>query len=194
MNSDRFDKKGIIRKYFCILLYYTIFLSNQSLSIKGVLSTKTKTKEEIMFKKAILGLVIVSIALLAGCASVPMAPTEQDSALKAFSQPAADKAGLYIFRNTSIGQALRKKVYVDEALLGETANKTYFYKQIAPGQHQVSTESEFGNNTITFQAEGGKNYFARQYIKMGVFVGGANIEMVSEQEGMEEVRKCGLAK
>ena len=78
--------------------------------------------------------------------------------------------------------------------MGETANKTYFYKEIAPGEHQISTESEFSDNAITFQAEGGKNYFARQYIKMGVFVGGANLQMVSEQEGMEEVLKCRLAK
>jgi hypothetical protein len=149
-----------------------------------------------MFKKAILGAIItfIFVSLLTGCASVPMAPMEQDSALKAFSQPAADKAGLYVYRNTFGGQALKKRVYVDGVLLGETANKVYFHKEITPGQHQISTESEFSDNAITFQAEGGKNYFAEQYIKMGVFVGGANVKMVSEQEGMEAVRKCGLAK
>ncbi len=147
-----------------------------------------------MFKKAIFVAVIISVSLLTGCASVPMAPSEQDIALKAFSQPAADKAGLYVYRNSFVGQALKKTVYIDGVLLGETANKTYFYKEITPGQHQISTESEFSDNAITFQAEGGKNYFAEQYIKMGVFVGGANLRMVSEQEGMEAVRKCGLAK
>jgi len=29
---------------------------------------------------------------------------------------------------------------------------------------------------------------------MGVFIGGANVKMVSEEEGMKQVRKCGLAK
>ena len=147
-----------------------------------------------MFKKAILVAVIISVSLLIGCASVPMATMEQDSALKAFSQHAADKAGLYVYRNSFVGQALKKNVYVDGAFLGETANKTFFYKEITPGQHQISTESEFSDNAIALQAEGGKNYFAEQYIKMGVFVGGANLRMVSEQEGMEEVRKCALAK
>ncbi len=147
-----------------------------------------------MFKKAILVAVIISVSLLIGCASVPLAPIEQDNALKAFSPPSADKAGLYIYRNCFVGQALRKNVYVDGALWGETANNIYFYKLITPGQHQISTESEFGDNSITFQAEGGKNYFAEQYIKMGVFRGGANLKMVSEQEGMEQVRKCSLAK
>jgi hypothetical protein len=147
-----------------------------------------------MFKKAIFGVLLISVTLLIGCATVPMAPVEQDSALKAFSLPAADKAGLYVYRTSGVGAALTKKVFVDGELLGETAQNTFFYKEITPGQHQISTQSEFSDNSITFQAEGGKNYFARQYIKMGVFVGGANLEMVSEQEGMEEVLKCGLAK
>ncbi len=147
-----------------------------------------------MFKKAILGALIISFALLTGCASVPMAPLEQDTARKAFASPAGDKAGLYVYRNSFVGQVLKKHVYVDGVLLGETANKTYFYKEITPCQHQISTESEFSENAITFQAEGGKNYFAEQYIKMGVFTGGANVRMVSEQEGMEEVCKCRLAK
>jgi hypothetical protein len=33
----------------------------------------------------------------------------------------------------------------------------------------------------------------RQYIKMGVFLGGANLELVSE-EGKESIKKCKLAK
>lgn len=147
-----------------------------------------------MFRKHLLVGAIIVVSLLAGCASVPMAPMEQDIALKAFSQPAANMAGLYIYRNSFIGQALKKNIYVDGVFLGETANKTYFYKEITPGQHQISTGSEFSDNAITFQAEGGKNYFARQYIKVGLFVGGADLEMVSEQEGMEEVRKCNLAR
>lgn len=146
-----------------------------------------------MFKKIIVSVLMLSFTLLIGCATVPMAPVEQDSALKAFSKPTADKAGLYVYRTGGMGTALKKNIYVDGVLLGETAQKTFFYKEILPGNHEISTESEFSNNSITFQAEGGRNYFARQYIKMGVFVGGANLVMVSEEEGMEEVRKCGLA-
>lgn len=147
-----------------------------------------------MFKSVILLAAAICVSLVAGCATVPLAPLEQDSALKAFPQPAADMAGLYVYRNCLAGQALKKNVYVDKVLLGETANKTYFYREIAPGQHEVSTESEFGDNAMTFHADAGKNYFVRQYMKMGVFVGGANVELVSEQEGMDEVRECRLAK
>lgn len=148
-----------------------------------------------MIKKSILVIVIFAFYFLAGCASVPMASKEQDSTLKAFAQPTADKAGLYVYRSGSfVGGALKKNIYIDGAFLGETAPGVFFYKEITLGQHQISTESEFSDNAIAFQADGGKNYFCQQYIKMGVFVGGANVQMVSEQEGMEAIRKCSLAK
>jgi hypothetical protein len=132
----------------------------------------------------------IALATLAGCASVPMASKEQDAIGKTFASPAPDKAGLYIFRNSFVGKALTKAVSIDGTLIGVTANKTYFYKIIAPGNHTLSTESEFGENILAFQAETGKNYFARQYIKMGVFRGGANLEMVSEEDGKREVLEC----
>ncbi len=147
-----------------------------------------------MLKKALFGAAIISVSLLSGCASVPMAPMEQDAAAKMFSPPAADKAGLYVFRNTFVGQALKKTVSLDGVIIGETANKTFFFRDIRPGSHTLSTESEFSDNVITFQADGGKNYFAEQYIKMGVFVGGAALKMVPEEEGKRKVLECGLAK
>jgi hypothetical protein len=147
-----------------------------------------------MFKKAVIGAAMISTVLLIGCASVSMAPQEDDAALKKFETPVGDNAGLYIYRNTFGGQALKKTVSLDGVVIGETANKVYFYKEITPGQHTLSTESEFSDNSITFQADSGKNYFAEQYIKMGVFVGGAGIKMVDENVGKKEVGECGLAK
>jgi len=110
-----------------------------------------------------------------------------------FPAPPAGKAGLYVYRNSSFGGALKKTVSLDGTAIGTTARKTYFYKVIAPGSHTLATESEFGDNTLPLQAEAGKNYFVRQYIKMGVFRGGANIEMVSEEDGKREVLECDLA-
>ena len=135
----------------------------------------------------------VGAFLISGCASVPMASKEADSALKQFAAPAPEKAGLYIYRDSAVGQALKKSVSLDGSLIGETANKVYFYKEIPPGNHVLSTESEFSDNSVTFAADAGKNYFAQQYLKMGVFVGGAGIKMVDEDVGKSEVLKCALA-
>jgi hypothetical protein len=133
---------------------------------------------------------VATLGLLQACASVPMAPAEQDAASKTFTPPADGQAGLYVFRNSFVGKALKKDVYLDGALVGETANKVYFRRVIPAGAHTLATESEFGNNSTEFTAEPGKLYFFEQYIKMGLFVGGANLRAVSEEEGKKEVLKC----
>ncbi|HSB96652.1 MAG TPA: DUF2846 domain-containing protein [Spongiibacteraceae bacterium] len=143
--------------------------------------------------KSLSAPLLAACMFLAGCATVPMAPHERDARLKSFTAPAADKSGIYIYRDTFGGQALKKDLYIDGQRIGETANKVYFYQEIAPGAHKIATESEFSNNEIDLQTEGGKNYFVEQYIKLGVFVGGANLEVVSEEEGEKEVRSCKLA-
>jgi Protein of unknown function (DUF2846) len=144
--------------------------------------------------KFISGIVLVFSVLMTGCASVPTAPKEEDAAKKTFAAPASDKAGLYIYRNSFVGQALKKTVYVDGTQIGESSNKVFFYKELSPGEHKVSTESEFGENDLKLNVEGGKNYFVEQYIKMGAFVGGAGLKLVDEKEGKENVLKCKLAK
>ena len=138
--------------------------------------------------------VVVSVLLLGGCATVPMASIEDDKARKEYSAPSEGTSGLYIYRNMSFGGALKKALYIDGELIGETAPMTYFYKQVRPGDHNLSTESEFSENDLILQIESGKNYFIRQYIKFGVFVGGANLEVVPEEEGRKGVLECKLAK
>jgi hypothetical protein len=138
-------------------------------------------------------LIFSSVVLLLGCASVKMASKEEDASLKEFKLPPSDRAGLYIFRNSFLGQMLTRPIYVDGNLIGETANGVYFYLDLSPGKHFISTASEFGKNSITFEAEGGKNYFAEQYMKMGIFSGGSDVEMVDEKVGMQQVLDCELA-
>jgi len=146
-----------------------------------------------MFRGLFLA-IVAAILLVSGCASVPMAPASEDAALKTFAPPEEGKAGVYIYRNSFVGKALKKDLHLDGEFLGESANKTYFYRQVEPGEHTISTESEFGDNAFTFVAQAGLNYFIRQYIKMGVFVGGADLELVPEEEGRTGVLNSRLAK
>jgi hypothetical protein len=136
---------------------------------------------------------LAACALLSACASVPLAPKEKDVAAKTFTKPQNDKANLYIFRNCFVGQALKKSVFIDNQVIGESANKVYFFKQLAPGTHKISTESEFGNNDLEISLAGGQQYFVEQYIKMGAFKGGANLRVVSDSEGRKAIADCNLA-
>ena len=147
-----------------------------------------------MIKKAILLFILLASAYMTGCASVPMASTADDKAKKEFAPPSSGNAGLYIYRNSGFGAAVTKAVYLDGDLIGQTAPKTYFYKEIKPGAHKVSTQSEFGDNGLEIRAEQGRNYFVRQYIKMGLVVAGSDLVMVTEEVGKQGVLECKLAK
>lgn len=146
-----------------------------------------------MFNWTKLFAVALTFAVMTGCASVPMDTPEADAALKTFTAPAADKAGLYIYRDSFVGAALKKTVKVDDQAIGETAT-AFTYRLLTPGTHTIATESEFSDNNLVLTAVGGQNYYVRQSIKMGVFVGGAKLTQVSEAVGQEHLQKCKLAK
>lgn len=119
---------------------------------------------------------------------------EEDAAAKEFKAPSEGMAGVYIYRNSSIGQMIKKDLFIDDELIGTSINKVYFYAEVTPGSHTISTESEFSNNSVEFIAEAGKHYFFRQYMKFGVFIGGAGIEQVPDDEGIKNVQKTSLRK
>jgi hypothetical protein len=146
-------------------------------------------------KPAVLA-AIMSTALLAGCSSVPMESKEVANKAKEFNAPAQDKAGIYVYRkDTFVGAALKKDVWVDKECVGQTAKGVFFYKEV-PGNEKlkVSTESEFSPNTLTIDAKNGELYFIEQYIKMGAFVGGADLALANKETGKSEVLRLGMAK
>jgi len=146
-----------------------------------------------MLKKILL--VTIILFALGGCASVPMKSLKESNQAKQFNPPSGNNSGLYIYRDSFVGQALKKDIWVDGKCIGESAPDTFFYVEV-PGdkKHTISTESEFSPNDLVIQTDAGKNYFLRQYIKIGFFVGGAGLELINREEGMKAVSKLGLAK
>lgn len=144
----------------------------------------------------IVSLLAISAAfLVTGCASVDMASKEQSTAAKQFSAPSANKAGLYVYRNGSFGGALKKDIWVNGTCVGESAPNVFFYTEIDGNKtHKLSTESEFSPNDLDLSVEAGKNYFVRQYIKMGAFVGGAGLEQIVEAQAKMDIAPLEMAK
>src|SRR3989338_1643040 len=146
-----------------------------------------------MFKKLLL--ISLTMALFSGCASVPMEEADISDKAKQFNPPSNGMAGLYIYRSGSLGGALKKDVWGDGTCIGETAPDVFFYEEVAGNaDHKVSTESEFSPNDLMINTETGKNYFVEQYIKMGMFVGGAGVQQVGEDEGKRVVSQLDMAK
>ncbi|WP_295006656.1 DUF2846 domain-containing protein [uncultured Dechloromonas sp.] len=147
----------------------------------------------MMLKKMALACAVT--ALITGCASVPMESKEASNKAKLFEVPSQGKAGVYVYRGSGVGAALKKDILIDGKCLGETAPNVFFYDEVAGNQeHTIATESEFSPNEIKLAMQSGLNYFIRQYIKMGAFVGGADLEVVSETDGKNAIRDLEMAK
>src|SRR5690242_5115333 len=88
-----------------------------------------------------ISLGIVLVATLAGCASVPMASGDADAAAKRFATNPS-KANVYVYRNESLGAAIKMGVYVDGKPIGQTASKTYLLIPLDPGMHKIRGHAE----------------------------------------------------
>jgi len=132
----------------------------------------------------------VLILLLTGCASVPMAPLDQDTKAKDFS-PVQNKASLYIYRNESMGAAIPMTVSVNGKALGQTAAQTYFRLNLTPGKYSVESHAE-NVSSFPLPVEAGKNYFVWQEVKMGMWMARSLLQQVDETTGRAGVLESKL--
>ncbi len=133
---------------------------------------------------------ILASAFLSGCASVKMASKEQDAAAKQFVA-SADKAKIYVYRNETLGAALKMPVTLDKKHIGDTASKTYFVLEVAPGKHTLTSQGT--ESSLDIETEAGKTYFVWQEVKMGAFSGGSKLQLVDQSKGQAGVKECTLA-
>lgn len=140
-------------------------------------------------KKMFIAAVLASS--LAGCASVPMGDAKQDAALKTFSVP-TDKAGVYIYRNESMGAAVKMDVELDGKPIGQTAANTYLYKEVAPGKHLITSKAE-NTDTLEIDAKPGSLNYVWQEVKMGIMYARTKLNLMSEVEGKKGVLETKLA-
>ncbi len=128
---------------------------------------------------------------LVGCAQVPMGNAGSDAKAKTFqTKPAV--AGLYIYRNEIFGAAIHIDLALDGQIIGRTAPQTYFYTELAPGEHTITAAGE-NADTLTLNAEAGKNYYVWQEMKMGLLLARAKLHLMDETSGQKGVLECKLA-
>jgi len=143
------------------------------------------------FKKWILFSVFAGvISLLGGCASVPMAPATLDHAAKQFAK-LPDKGNVFIYRDESMGAAIKMGIYLNEAPVAQTAAKTYINLQLAPGQYKIRSHAE-NNSEVVLDVKAGEVYFLWQEVKMGFGSARCKLQVVDAETGMRAVKSCNL--
>jgi len=144
-----------------------------------------------LLKKWIVpGLLAAIVSMFSGCASVPMAPATADLAAKQFAK-LPDKASIYIYRNESMGAAIKMGIYLNDAPIGQTAAKTYLNLQVAPGTYKIRSHAE-NNSEVTLEAKAGEVYFLWQEVKMGFGSARSKLQIVDAETGKKAVNDCKL--
>lgn len=144
-----------------------------------------------MFKKSIA--IVVASMILVGCAArVPMANGEEDEAIKSVV-PKAGVAGLYIYRNESMGKFSRMDVELDGKSLGQIGSGTFFYLEVPPGRHTVTSRAE-NTSEISFDAVAGKLHYIWNEVKMGLFTPRVLLQVVDSAKGKAGVEESYLIK
>lgn len=137
-------------------------------------------------------LVIAAITMnMVGCASVNMATPQQDAAVKTFAVP-KENAGIYIYRNETMGSAVKMEVAVDGMPIGKTTAHTFLYKEVAPGTHTLTSSAE-NTSTLVIDAKPGTLYYVWQEVKMGIMYARTKLNLVDEVEGKKGVLETKLA-
>jgi len=141
-------------------------------------------------KLLVLGIFLTALSVLSGCASVPMASDEKDAAAKTFRvQPG--KSNIYVYRNESIGAAVKMEVNLDTTEITATAANTYLLLTVDPGKHTITSHAE-DDDTLTVDAQPNKNHFVWQEVKMGILYARTKLHLVDEQAGKIGVSECKL--
>ncbi len=134
---------------------------------------------------ALLGMTLV---LLQGCASVPMASLNEDSTAKEFRID-PQKSSIYVYRNENFGGAVPMTVSLDGRVAGQTGAKTFFLWEVGPGEHEIGSISE-NNVTLKLKTEAGKAYYVWQEVKMGFWMARSALHEVDEETARKAIAEC----
>lgn len=140
--------------------------------------------------KSFIALAALALSLV-GCASVNMGDAKQDAALKTFAVP-KDNAGVYIYRNESMGAAIKMGVELDGKAIGQTAANTYLYKEVTPGRHTFTSKAE-NDSSIDVDAKPGTLLYIWQEVKMGLLGARSKLQLVDQVQGQKGVQETKLA-
>ncbi|HYX66965.1 MAG TPA: DUF2846 domain-containing protein [Burkholderiales bacterium] len=143
-----------------------------------------------MLKKFAAVGAVSALVLASGCASMQMASPEQDTAAKTFAVKPG-MANIYVYRNETLGAAIKMPVLLDGRAVGDTAAKTFLVLEVAPGPHTLVSKTE-NDSSVTVNALAGRNHFLWQEVKMGFMSARSDLREVDEATGKAGIAECSL--
>ena len=147
---------------------------------------------------------ILMFCMLSVMTSAGMA--ESGSGPASATRLSANMAGVFVYRNTGVmGKALVEQVWLDGQLLGDLPNGSYFYLELKPGAHVLSSRATGGENDLHFEVTAGRNhYFSQVFVRkvpvvgalplvgsvVGAFASNAKFVEAGDEDGVANLADC----
>lgn len=150
-----------------------------------------------MFKALCKTAVVLSLALLYGCASSPSVEKMQ-AEVADYALPKAattDKGLVYVVRPSNAGMAVRFNVFLDdqeaESEMGYNRGNQYIYFYVTPGAHTISSKAEnWAEMPVTVKA--GEVVYLKQEVEIGIVMARNSLKQLSDLEGRYLVKDAGV--
>ncbi len=131
-----------------------------------------------------LGLVL----LAAACAATRPASEDHETAAKRHA-PDPARAGVYVYRDERFGGDIPMEVMLDGVPVGHTLGHTFFFVEVRPGEHRIS--STYGRDAaLELDMEAGQLYYLWQEVAVGADGVHSQLHLVDPEVGREAVARC----
>ena len=135
---------------------------------------------------SLFGLVI----LLSGCASTTQYVKLSESGNASDDYSSETMARIFVLRPSAFGSAITFKIYQDETFIGELGPRSYLSWQVDPAEGEIGIISKAENySRLSVTPQVGKTYYIKQKVKMGWIMARTDLELLSEKEALEILKK-----
>lgn len=104
-----------------------------------------------------------------------------------------DQALVVFVRPEFMGKMIKFRVTANEAPIGWTRGKQYFYKYFDPGVTKFISKAE-NKSEMNIDLKAGRTYFIKQDIQMGFLKARNKLKLLTVEEGKKVVKRCKLSK
>lgn len=129
---------------------------------------------------------LIALALfLTGCASSTQYVKSLDS-----TQYNTEMAKIYVLRPSAFGSAITMKIYQDDKIIGKLGPGSYLSWEVDPSKGAINVISKSENkDMVTIIPQGGKTYYLKQKIHMGIVIARTELELIGAEEANQILEK-----
>lgn len=100
-----------------------------------------------------------------------------------------NKGRIYVIRPSGMGASASFEVWDGKVHVGNSASKSYLCWERKPGEAIISGKEE-NVSTVSIYVKANQPYYIFQHMRMGWVAARNELEVVSEEQGKELLKKC----